>query len=128
MADAITIGIGLAGLGIGLVTNLFVAGWKAKSIEANLRQDMLVTVAKLTETMRAEHEEAMGGIGKAVGELRNKVFEVELWSRDNFVRRADFAQVIDGVTRSIEGVGIKLDAAVLRIENKIERLRETDRT
>lgn len=125
--DGITIGVSVASFAIGLATNLFIMGWKAKSIEANLRQDMTATVAKLTETMRDEHDDAMRSAGEGVAALRTKVHEVELWTRDNFVRRSDFSQVIDGVTRSIEGLGVRVDAAVVRIEAKIEKLRE-DRT
>lgn len=124
--DAITLGIALASFGTGLATNLFIFGWKAKSVEANLRQDMTAAVSKLTESIREEHDEAMERIGKAVADLQTKVFEVEIWGRDNYVRRTDFLTVIDGVQRSVEGMGVKIDAAVLRIENKIEKLRDRE--
>ncbi len=127
MNDMVTVAVAVGSFATGLAINLFIFGWKAKSVEANLRQDMNTAIAKLAETMRDEHDDAMAKVSKAVADLQSKVFEVEIWGRDNFVRRADFSQVIDGVSRSIESIGIRLDAAVLRIENKIEKIKESDR-
>ena len=54
--------------------------------------------------------------------LRQKVVDMELWNRDNFVRRPDFQNVVDSFTRAIEGMRADMNAGYLRLDGKLDRV------
>lgn len=63
-------------------------------------------------------------IRKETGELgaalRQKLTDIELWSRDNFVRRDSFASTMERVERNIKDMGDRIETRLLRMEGKID--------
>jgi hypothetical protein len=60
--------------------------------------------------------------GEGIRAVREKTNEIELWTRDNLVRREDFKTAFEGLTRAVE----KIDDKITRIgqnmrEDRIER-------
>lgn len=139
---------------ITLVTGLLVqalllgAGgvWKLTRVEVSIRGALAknrqetddkinVEVGKLRAELRDDHEEFSRQWGDGLLAMRTKITEVELasekkfagielWNRDNFVRRDDFGAIISGISRSIDGLRAELGAAKASIEEKIEKVRE----
>lgn len=90
-------------------------------------------VRKLSDELHNEHDQFMRQYGDSIAALRTKIADVDtslrtkiaedaMWTRDTFVRRADFTSVVEGLGRSIDNLASKLEAAVLRIEGRIERM------
>jgi hypothetical protein len=130
--DGLTIGIGAA-----IHLSLFVGTtvWKLSRVEKSIRADTdkaLEKIATKTDTaltkiadeMRAEHDETTRNTGEALTALRSKIHEVEVWSRDNFVRRTDFMPAMDALKEAINASVTRLDAGLLRIEGKLEKMRD----
>ncbi len=108
---------------------------KIAALELKFQKNLDSANDKLAERLRAEHAELSRSAGEAIEELRRntgealtairtKMHENEMWGRDNYVRAQDFRPVIEGLTRSIDRIGDELKAAVHRIEDKVELLRE----
>lgn len=100
MADSATVAIGIAGV------------------------SLLVTIARevfaATRTSAKDAKED----DKEIAAIRTKIYEVELWVRDNCVRAPDFRDTIAAINRNIEMMGIKMDTGLQRIEMKLEKLQE----
>ena len=52
--------------------------------------------------------------------MRQKIHEVEIWSRDNFMRRDGFYKVKDELTVQINGVRDELRKDLRRMEEKLD--------
>lgn len=98
--------------------------WQASRIEKeqreytdaqidNLRRDMIsVERGSVERADTLRHE--TGEMGAA---LRTKIHDVEMWTRDTFVRKDSFEMVIGRLEKSIDKLGDK-------IEEKLDRLTE----
>ncbi len=105
-------GLALAGFVVNLIV-LAIGGTWALGRQSN----------KIEETLRAEHAEFRTQYGDSLTALRAKVTEVEMWSRDEFIRREDFYRIVDGINKSIGALGEKIDARTDRLETKLDQLR-----
>lgn len=92
-----------------------------------LRQSMLsmkVELGKAISEARAEIDERVDRQARDFGEIatamRAKIHEVEMWSRDTFVRRDSFHKVSEDLTSSIGKFGDKIEARLERMEGKID--------
>jgi hypothetical protein len=108
---------GAAGFVINIVV-LTVGGIMALSrAEASIRETI--------NDHRAEIEDEFVRVRKEVGEttaaIRQKVTEVELWGRDNFVKKETFTQVTERFEKSIQNMGDRLETRLLRMESKIDK-------
>lgn len=128
MADIGT-DIALATFGLAILAYAVKLTWQVSRIEQeqrdyvdaqveNLQRD--ISEAKASSLDRAEtirHE--TGEMGSA---LRQKIHEIEVWSRDSFVRKESFELVISRIEKSIEKMTDKLedklDKAVARFERR----------
>jgi hypothetical protein len=52
--------------------------------------------------------------------IRTKLTEMELWNRDNFVRRQEFTEVVQGIHRTLEALSGRLETRLdlLRAERR----------
>jgi hypothetical protein len=100
---------------LGFVTNLIVlaiGGTWALGRQSN----------KLEMALRDEHEIFRREFGESLSALRQKINDVELWSRDEFIRREDFYRIVDGINGNITGLGDKIDARNDRLEEILRSL------
>lgn len=91
--------------------------WKLSRVEASIRESM--------SDHREDMDKELGTVRREFGEvataLRQKIHEVETWSRDEFVRKKSFDVVIDGLRGDLKSIGDKIEARLLRMEGKIDR-------
>lgn len=73
--------------------------------------------SKETETKFAIMRHETGEMGAA---LRQKITDVEIWGRDNFVRREGFYKVKEDLTQSIKELGDNIESRLVRMETKID--------
>lgn len=60
--------------------------------------------------------------GETVGAIREKITQVELYVRDNYVRRDSFYQAIDGLKDHVDVAITRLEAQIARLEIKIDKV------
>lgn len=98
--------------------------WKLSRVEKEIRDDMDAQIDNLqrdvqgltrdslgrTETLRHE----TGEMGSAI---RQKIHDVEMFTRDTFVRKDTFEAVMNRIEKSIEKLGD-------RLEEKIDKMKE----
>jgi ABC-type protease/lipase transport system fused ATPase/permease subunit len=71
---------------------------------------------------RREIEAAERNAGEGIKAVREKANEIELWTRDNLVRREDFKIAVEGLSRTVERIDNKLDRIAQNIrEDRIDR-------
>jgi hypothetical protein len=122
--------LGVAGFVLNVIVLLIAGTWAlsrhGREIENAIfksRQETDNEIDKLRGELRTEHDDFMRRFGDSLAAIRAKVNEVELWARDEFVRRDDFYRILDGINKSITALGDKIDARTDRLESKIEQLR-----
>ena len=97
--------IGYAGTFIVTVgTTVWGVAWKLSGIKSDLEKQILTTADRLREERieqveltrkdrTREIETSSREVGEGMAALRQKVVDMELWNRDNFVRRPDFRKM-----------------------------------
>lgn len=96
----------------------------AASLELVILTSAMGVVWKLTRTeiaLRAEFE-------KKHAETAAKQYQVEIWSRDEFVRKGSFELVVGRLEKSMEMMGAKIEAAVDKMTTKVDALQHQQLT
>lgn len=62
----------------------------------------------------------IGVVWKSLSRLSEKVFQVEIWARDNFVRRDSFNSFADRMEKSVEKIGDKIDERFAELTKRID--------
>ncbi len=117
--DPAMLAIGLGALGF--VLNVLVIGvggvWKLSRVETAIRED----ISKQQQYTDAEFGKVRREFGETVAAIRQKLHEIELWSRDHFVLRPAFDAALGQVASAIHTMDEKIEARLMRMESKIER-------
>lgn len=108
------------------VVTIIGATWGAAWKISGMKSTIDTTITDLGADLRRERTELADTTSRNTGEglaaLRQKATDMELWSRDNFVRRSDFQNVVDGFTKSIESLRIDINANYQRLDDKLNQL------
>jgi SMC interacting uncharacterized protein involved in chromosome segregation len=122
--------LGLAAFVVNIVVLAIGGTWalarQGRGIEQAIyrsRQETDGEIDKLRYDLRTEHDDFLRRFGDSLSAIRQKVNDVELWARDEFVRRDDFYRILDGINKSITALGDKIDARVDKLVSKIDQLR-----
>lgn len=95
----------------------------AGSLELVILTSAIGIVWKMTRTevgLRAEFQ-------KEIKTLSDKVYQVEIWARDEFVRKGSFEMVVTRLERSMELLGTKVETAVDKMATRIETINHHER-
>jgi hypothetical protein len=65
-------------------------------------------------------ESLLGSATKQITDLQTKVYQLEIWSCDEFVRKGSFELVVARPERSMEAMGVKIEAAVDKMTAKVD--------
>lgn len=88
-------------------------------------------LGKIRDTVRDEIEEHrvafdadIDGLRREFGEtaqaIRQKVSDVEIWGRDNYVKKDSFGMVTDRISREVKDFADRIDKRLERMEAKID--------
>lgn len=76
--------------------------------------------------MRKDQIERENSLQRNVGEslfaVRQKITDVEIWSRDTFVRQQDFSTIIASINVSLNNLGEKVDERIDKLEGKLDKI------
>jgi hypothetical protein len=97
------LGIILSAIGLALVIATSVAGvvWKVASLRADFSEQ--------------------------ISDLKEKVYKVEIWARDEFVRKGSFETVVARLEKGMEMMATKVETAVEKMASRIETINHHDR-
>jgi hypothetical protein len=105
--------ISAAGLAILVLTTSGGLVWKLSRIEIALRAEYTEEIASI----RADH-------GKEVAALQAKVYQVEIWSRDEFVRKGSFESAIARMEKGFGDLKQEIGQRFDRMADSIEHIRK----
>lgn len=118
--------VALASFVMNLLIAVIGATWGIAKIRAAVTEEMTkhkeaadAKIAAVETRLSAKVETALHDTGEALAEIRTKINEVELWARDNFVRRESFTQIINEWRDGFRDLGTRVDRRLERIENLI---------
>lgn len=104
------------------VIGMSVAGARALAkMESRLTDKIAQTVNKTDEVISRQYHD----FGESLTAIRTKITEVELYGRDNYVRRDGFYAVQKQLTDDMKVLGEKLDTRLERMEDKLDSARKT---
>lgn len=119
-----TLGVQVAQFLLYLGATAIMGIWRLARVEADV---MTKLDAKLIlqqqdanreiSAQREKHEAEMSG-------MRDHIKTVEIWARDEFVRSREFYPIVESIKSDIKILGDKLDAKMIRIEDKIDTLNQ----
>lgn len=96
--------IAVAGFFVNLVVMIVGGTWKLGRMQAALTEAVLTHKREVGEEFSIVRRE----FGEAVSALRQKVTDVEIWSRDNFARRD-----------SVHTLGGRLETQMMQLEERL---------
>jgi hypothetical protein len=112
-----------------------VLGWVITYFRATGRNDEKIATLERKYQDITELVDSVGrGTGETMQAIRQKLTDMEIWGRDNFVRRSDFATTVEGIHRDIatlrvlldgygRDLGSKIDNVYDRLEAKIDKIK-----
>jgi len=98
--------------------------WRARGIHASLEKNIDDTAAELRKEAVERQDDSVRQMGEGLAALRQKATDMELWNRDNFVRRAEFQNAVDSFTRSIDSLRADIKDDRAEIKGEYVRLNE----
>lgn len=98
--------------------------WKLSRVEKEIRDDMDAQIDNLQRDVQGLTRDSLGRAetlrhetGEMGSAIRQKIHDVEMFTRDTFVRKDTFEAVMNRIEKSIEKLGD-------RLEEKIDKMKE----
>jgi hypothetical protein len=96
--------------------------YRITRVEVQLRAEYTREIALI----RAETTKEVAGIlaasTAATSALSAKLYQVEIWARDEFVRKGSFETVVTRLERTMEMMGTKIETAVDKMATEIKNM------
>jgi macrodomain Ter protein organizer (MatP/YcbG family) len=73
----------------------------------------------LEQTLANRIIESEQNVGETIAAIRERVVQIELYMRDNFVRKETFSITMNELKNDVKNVGDKIEVRLLRIESKV---------
>jgi hypothetical protein len=89
--------------------------WRARGIQADLEK----RIDKKVEDLR---DRILRDTGEGLTALRQKAVDMEIWNRDNFVRKTEFQNSVDSFTRSIDSLRTEMNGQYARLNDKMDQI------
>lgn len=80
-------------------------------------------IAELKDNIVREMKAEYATMADAMPAIREKINQVELWARDEFIRREDFYRTVDTINKNIGELGIELKNRFDKIDKKIDDIK-----
>jgi len=109
-------------LALNLITAAIAALLKVALTNTQLALQKAIGEAKDEIDARVERESRV--YGEIASALRQKIQDMELYVRDNFVRKDTFSPLMSKLENDIRGVGDRIEARMIRMEAKIDEAKK----
>lgn len=108
--------ISAAGLLIVVLSSVGGLVWRLSRVEAAAKADYTEKIAEI----RDEH-------AKEIAALSAKLYQVEIWARDEFVRKGSFETVIARMERGFSDLKTEISSRFDRMTDRIEHIGQHDK-
>ncbi len=119
--------VAVAGFFVNLLVLVVGGTLKFASIENSLQKSFTAALTAHRREIDIEVEQVRRDVGETVSAIRQKITEIELYTRDNFVRRESFYEVTKGLADAVKTIGDKLENRMERLDGKLDRLAERNK-
>lgn len=96
-----------------------VAGALARLVHSALMKKISEATAELETRMKVAAESERHGYGESVLAVRQKISDMELWNRDNFVNKRTFDGVMADTRDTLRRMEDKIERGFDRIDRKL---------
>lgn len=116
-----------------IATGVTVVGWigqmfylsiwgtaKIVNAQADIKADITAAITNHKKEVAQSFEAHQRLIGEAISAIRQKINDVELWGRDNYVAKDDFTEALNRLNQSMVRMDDSLGARLIRMEAKID--------
>lgn len=103
-----------------------VAGALVRWLHSAIRTSIAAVKLELNTRISDERDLTISRFGETVNALRQKINDMELWNRDNFVNRRTFDGHMADTRESLKRLEDKLDARFDRIDQKLSTIRSDE--
>ncbi|BAR61815.1 hypothetical protein [Bradyrhizobium diazoefficiens] len=117
-----TIAISAIGLAVVILSSVVGLVWKLSRIELALRSEVSMTVAGIQDGHAREIAEIKSSHAREVSELHAKVYQIEIWARDEFVRKGSFELVVARMERGLADLRGEITGRLDKMTDKIDHL------
>lgn len=114
--------ITLGGIVWGLANHIGKVRTDVTEAIAKLKDDMTKLEQSAEDQMLARAKEVENRFGENVAAIRQKIHEMEIWSRDNFINRQLFTEVTAGIKTDIKELRADAIQQWNSIDDKLETL------
>lgn len=107
---------------LALVAYAIKVTWQITRVEKSMRDELHLEVSRLEKEANERGDLYRQQFGETCAAIRQKIHEIEVFSRDYFVNKDSFKDVIDRFERTVEKLGadIKQDFRE-RLEDKFDQ-------
>lgn len=106
----------ISGLALNVVVAIVGLTWGLAKIRDTVRDEI--------DAHRIAFDTDIDGLRREFGEtaqaIRQKVSDVEIWGRDNYVKKDSFGVVTDRISREVKDFADRIDTRLERMESKID--------
>ena len=108
VADDLAIYIS-GGTGLAVIGYAVKLTWQASRVEKSMREDFKKDIGRLEREARERGDTYRNEFGETCAAIRQKIHDVEVFSRDHFVSKDSFEAVIDRFERTVEKMTDRLE-------------------
>jgi hypothetical protein len=109
--------LAIAAFGLNLAILVIGGTWRLSRLDVSLRE----AITKARDEVEDRQDSITREYGEAVAAIREKVTQVELWGRDNYVRRDGFYKVRDEIAADVKSLRIEIVNRLERMETKMDK-------
>ncbi len=106
-----------AGLFVNVVVLSVLGTWALARTAAAINK----TITENRQAVDDEINRVRRETGETAAAIRAKIVEVELWGRDNFVKRDLFSAAMERMETNVTNMGDRIEARLLRMEGKLDK-------
>ncbi|QDP20653.1 hypothetical protein [Bradyrhizobium cosmicum] len=109
------------GLAVVILSSVIGLVWKLSRIELALRSEFGKAVSDFQDEHTREIGEMKAAHAKETAELHAKVYQVEIWARDEFVRKNSFEIVVARMERGLSELRGDITGRLDKMSEKMDR-------
>lgn len=96
--------------------------WSVRGKFSDLEQKLDSSITARLDSHKRMVGETMTAMRVKVEEVERGITKVELWNRDNFVRRAEFSDAISAIRGDFNNLAGRMDRKLDNIHDKLDRM------
>jgi hypothetical protein len=105
-----------------LIGAVWTWAWKLGALKADQDTKRMEAEARLRSEMDNANDQLSKRVGESLAAIRQKMTDMELWNRDNLVRRGDLQSIISLAERNALQASATVAAKLEHIDQKMDKM------